>query len=166
MDIRDLAGLSAPNPASTPGGQPGQTGAAIPPKPGAGAPGAPPIESLMKAQPVEGLKKTASVMVAISRKLLEIVLPVFGSGSPEGKEVLRAIGAVSKMTKGIETGDMDSVLKSLNSALPPGMKSSGQGDFAQMLSQISKQGSTAGAPAPSPMAGQGGSPMPMMPKPM
>lgn len=169
-DIRDLMGGGG----APPGGGQQQTPAGMMPKPPAPAGGGPSgmssISSLMKAQPNDGMKKIATTMVALSRKLMELVLPVFGSHTEEGREILKAIGAVGKMTKGVELGDMSSLLQSLNASLPPGMKPSGQGDMAQMLAQLTK-GGAGGAPQPQPQPGAapaGASPgaSPMPPKPM
>ncbi len=172
-DIRDLLGGGGPpGGGAPPGGTPPQqaTPAGQMPKPG-GPPnmmqGGGMISQLMKATGGEGLKKMATVGVAIARKLMEIVLPVFGSHTEEGKEVLKAIGAIGKMTKGVEVGDMSSLLQSLNSMLPPGIKPSGQGDLGQMLAQLSKGGAQ-GTPPPGATPPPGGAPPPgaMPPKPM
>lgn len=148
MNVQDIVGMNKPpTQMQTPGG--------VRPQPQQGG-GMNQISQLMKSQPGEGLKKTGAIIAGICRKLLEVLLPLYGSESEEGAAVLKAIGALSKMTKGVETGDMNSILQSLMASLPPGMKGGAGGDMANMIAQIKSGASAQGggaAPQPPPQPG-------------
>jgi len=61
--------------------------------------------------PVSGLERVASVICAMASKLLELLLPLYGSDSEEGKRLMRAIRTLSPLTKGIKAEDIAAVLK-------------------------------------------------------
>lgn len=150
MNLSSLVGMGGGAPPAGGMPQPGQAE----PKPAGGN-----ISQLMNTMPASGIKKTAGVVVAIAAKLLEAVLMAYGSGSPEGQAIVSAITKLSKITKNTQTGDMESVLKSIIQILPAGAKSLQPGSASEILSAITNQvggpqggGMPSGAP-PQPMPG-------------
>ncbi len=121
-------------------------------QPGTPPPGNSPISALMKAGGGDGLKRIAATVVAISRKALEMALPVYGADSEEGRDILTAIGKLSKITKGIQTGDMHSVMQSMN-ALNPAQN----GDLLSKLQGLLNKGGAVPGNIPN---GQPGAPPP------
>lgn len=71
-------------------------------------------------QPMEGLRTAAMVGVGISRTLLEQALPyIGGSGSDEGKAIIKALNALSSFGPAVNVGPLiPAEIEQLVSALP------------------------------------------------
>jgi hypothetical protein len=153
-NLSDLMGLSA-------GAKPG----ASPPVPGSLPPAKGPsplgnITNMMKSMPASGIKGMASSIIAIVIKVLEAILVGYGTESQEGKTILKAIKSLSGISKGQNTGNMQSVVQSLISALPANMQNINPADLGSALSELMGKGG--GAP---PAAPPGAAPGAMQPKP-
>jgi len=70
--------------------------------------------------PVSGLERIASVICAMASKLLELVLPLYGADSEEGKRLMRAIRTLSPLTKGVRAEDIAAVLKVVETVITGG----------------------------------------------
>jgi hypothetical protein len=114
---------------------------------------------MMKSMPASGIKGLASSVVAIVIKVLEMLLMAYGTESQEGKTLLGAIRSLSKMSKGQQTGDIQSVVRSLISALPQDMQNTNPGDITKALSELMGKGG-GGGPGGAPPGGPGQSMMP------
>jgi hypothetical protein len=140
------------------GARPGQSPpvpGSMPTKPGGGALGN--ISNMMNTMPASGIKGLGASMTAIIIKGLEFLLVAYGTNSQEGGNILKAIKNLSSISKGQQTGDATSIVRSLISALPPNMQNIKPGDLVSAISELTGKG---GAPADSPGAG---APMPMPP---
>ena len=63
----------------------------------------------------------ARTQVLVARKLLEQAVSVVGVGSPEGKDILKALSSLSKVYEGAPGGGIQqSEMKSLASQAPAG----------------------------------------------
>ena len=101
-------------------------------------------EDLKKAgMPASGLERIGGIIASMASKLLEILVPVYGSDSEQGKRLLRAIRTIQPLTKGIKTEDITAVLQVLENIVAP------KGTLPpEVLSQI--QGLATGSPTVSP----------------
>ena len=64
-----------------------------------------------------GVKRIGNLIVAGAIKMLEIILPIYGVESEEGRRIKRAISNLSPLSKGITTEDLLSFLKMLGEML-------------------------------------------------
>lgn len=90
------------------------------PSPSAPSPSAPPSGAPASGeQPASGEKEQAKANVQIALMLLEQTLPQLGSDSDEGKDVLKAISALSKSFQGKKSKDLvPAELMQLMSSMP------------------------------------------------
>lgn len=118
----------------TRGQQPPGGGAA---PPGVEKPG--PASPMPQPQEKEGLKEAARVNIHIAMNMLEQALPVFGSETKEGKNVLKALNQLSKDFGDSDTSDLHPAeIRQLVGAMP---QSGGGSDVQKMLmQQAQKQG--------------------------
>ena len=118
-------------------------------RPGAGAP--PGVEkpgptgAMPQPQDKQGLKEAARVNIHIAMNMLEQALPVFGSETKEGKNVLRALNQLSKDFGDSDTSDLHPAeLRQLVGAMP---QSGGGSEVQKMLMQQAAKGG-GGQPQP------------------
>lgn len=90
---------------ANPGGAPPSTGAAG--MPGQGAPQQPPGGAPMSGpQEKKGLKAGAATNVHIAVNMLEEALPAFGSESPEGQKILKALSSLGSLVEKRDSSDL------------------------------------------------------------
>ena len=108
MIAQMTGGGSAPG-AQPPGQMPGPGGpqAAANQAPGAKPPGAGPAAAPMSTpQDKRGLKAAAQTNIHIAVNMLEEALPAFGSESPEGGNIIKALNILAKMVAKKDTSDL------------------------------------------------------------
>ena len=148
---------------------PPDMGAMPPAGPGAPAPGAGAVNPQVKgilgklahANGGEGVESAAETIFAIVAKVLEFGIPVYGVNSEKGKELMKAINSLNKLSGGKQTsGDIKSMISSLISILPSDMQKVNPTNLADIL----QKGNGAGAPPPSklPNPATAGNPMAML----
>jgi hypothetical protein len=113
------------------GNQPPQAAAPGQPRPG-------PTSQMPQPQEKEGLKEAARVNIHIAMNMLEQALPVFGSETKEGKNVLRALTQLAKDFGQNDTSDLvPAEIRQMVSAMP---QSGGGSEVQKMLMQQAMQG--------------------------
>lgn len=115
------------------------------PAPGASAPG--PTSQMPQPQQKEGLKEAARVNVHIAMNMLEQALPVFGSETKEGRDVLKVLNMLAKSFGDSDTSDLHPAeIRQMVGAMP---QSGGGSDVQKMLMKSAGGG---GQPQPQPQA--------------
>ncbi|MFN4132437.1 MAG: hypothetical protein ACK4GE_05100 [Caldimicrobium sp.] len=84
-----------------------------------------PETPVKQVQNPSGVKKFVSVMAMGILKALEIMLPLLGVESEEGKRIKRAITNISPLAKGASVEDLLAFLKMLENILPKGLGAMG-----------------------------------------
>ena len=69
--------------------------------------------------PASGLERIGGILASMASKLLEILVPLYGSDSEQGKRLLRAIRTLQPLTKGVRTEDIMAVLQVLENVVSP-----------------------------------------------
>lgn len=176
MNLADLMGIAkppgggmtgpgAPAPGSMPGPPPGGGAAGGGGQPGIGGQ----VSNLMQTMPANGIRSITSSMMAMVIKILQAVGVAYDIDSAEGKSINTAIKSLMKVSKGQQTGNMQSIVQSLISSLPPGYQNIKPGDLMQGVNDLlAKRGSAGpGGPGmPPPSGGAPGGAMPPSPGPM
>lgn len=93
------------------------------------------ISQIMSTMPASGLKKTNATVVALAQKLLDQVLEAYGPGK-EADLLISAISKLSKITKEVQTGEMDSVIKSIVQLLPANSTPLQPGSASELLTAM------------------------------
>ncbi len=131
----------------------GQTAEGLGGSPDMTAPIAGRIKDMLNGMPAGGIKKLAGGIVSLNVKLLEALLMAFGSNTDEGKEILIAIKALSKISDKGEPVDLNSLITSLVSVLPPNMQNVAPQDVAGAISNLAGGASTAPPQTGAPQTG-------------
>jgi len=123
--------------------------------------GAPQPQSSLASNPLAaagavgtgGLQKLASAIVAAIIRVLDFLLPIFGTNSKQGSKILGAIRGLQEVAGDAKTSDLMAAIQTLVSSLPANL----QGAQGNPLSGIAGilQGGGQGQP-------QGGQPQPPM----
>lgn len=109
-----------------PGAQPGGQPQAAP-----GTPRSGPASPMPQPQEKEGLKEAARVNVHIAMNMLEQALPVFGSETKEGKDVLKVLNMLARSFGDNDTSDLHPAeIRQMVGAMP---QSGGGTDVQKML---------------------------------
>lgn len=109
--------------------------------------------------PASGIERIASVIAAMASKLLEILVPLFGSDSEQGKRILRSIRTLSPLTKGVKAEDIGAILKILENVvatrpISPETMETVKG-MAGMPGMPKREVTPSPLPAPPPPGGEG-----------
>ena len=118
---------------------------ASPPVPGSMPPAKGPsplgnITNMMKSMPASGIKGLGASVASILVKVMETLLVGYGTESAEGKNILRAIKSLNTLTKGQQTGNMQSIVQSLIASLPQNMQNINPADLTSALSELAGKG--------------------------
>lgn len=127
------------------GGAPGAQPAAAP-----GTPRSGPASAMPQPQEKEGLKEAARVNVHIAMNMLEQALPVFGSETKEGRNILKTLNALAKDFGDSDTSDLHPAeIRQMVGAMP---QAGGGSDVQKMLMKSAAGGGGGGQPQPQPQA--------------
>lgn len=91
--------MTAQKPPGPPGGAPGMP-------PGMGGQGGPAAAPMSTPQKKKGLQAAAATNCHIAVNMLEEALPAFGSESPEGQKILKALQQLSSLVEKRDTSDL------------------------------------------------------------
>lgn len=139
LRARQGGGAAAPGGAPQPGAQPA---------PGTQKPG--PASQMPQPQEKEGLKEAARVNVHIAMNMLEQALPVFGSETKEGRNILKTLNALAKDFGDSDTSDLHPAeIRQMVGAMPQ----SGGGSDVQKMLMKSAGGGAPQQPQPQAMPG-------------
>ena len=99
---------------------------------------------MAKPQEKEGLKEAARVSIHIAMNMLEQALPVFGSESKEGEQILKILAMLSKGFGKRDASDLvPAEVLQMNKSLP---QAGGGTEVQRMLQQMQQQGGGAAKP--------------------
>ncbi len=122
------------------------------------------LEKLANANGGEGVKEAAKTIFAILSRVTEFAIPLYGMGSPEGKELMKVVNSLNKLAGDKTTSaNITSMIQSLVSILPSNMQKINPSNLTDLLTKGAGMGAGAGAPTlpPPSSAGMGaGAPMP------
>lgn len=122
----------------------GQGGGAPGGQPAPGTPRSGPASAMPQPQEKEGLKEAARVNVHIAMNMLEQALPVFGSETKEGKDVLKVLNMLAKSFGDSDTSDLHPAeIRQMVGAMP---QTGGGSDVQKMLMKSAAGGGAGGQP--------------------
>lgn len=117
-------------------------------QPAPGTPRSGPASPMPQPQEKEGLKEAARVNVHIAMNMLEQALPVFGSETKEGKNVLKVLNMLAKDFGDSDTSDLHPAeIRQMVGAMPQ----SGGGTDVQKMLMRGAAGGGGGQPQPQAM---------------
>jgi hypothetical protein len=105
-----------------------------------------------------GLQKLASAIVAAIIRVLDFLLPIFGTNSKQGGKILGAIRGLQEVAGDAKTSDLMAAIQTLVSSLPANMQGANPLSGITGILQGGGQGQPQGGQPQPPMGGAPGMP--------